>query len=198
MTFDNGVIKDGVYSNECLGFSFQIPEGWETVPRNDANGRARRDGDGLALLGLRVPKGGRVFMGSIWLRATPATGKASNAQDFVFSQVEKVMTAPAGSPELIANAYPVECSGRLFYRAEYKHPGGNLGTTYSTSIYTRFRGFFIGETITAGSLKDLDQAADSLGGISFRKDQVNPKCVMGPAEKQIFGRVGGGIGSSMK
>ncbi len=108
------------------------------------------------------------------------------------------MNTRAVGYELIANAYPVEYHGRLFSRAEYKGSMGNLGTLYHASIFTKFRGFFIGETITAGSLKDLDQVAGSLLGISFDKDQVNPKCVMGPAEKQTFGRVGGGIGSSMK
>jgi hypothetical protein len=193
-TYENGFIKERIYTNECLGFSYQIPAGWEINPLfGGANGKARNVGGWLQVLSLRRPNNN---LGSISLEATSAAGKGANPQDFVFSQVEKVMDAPAVGRELIANAFSVEYSDRPFSRADYKGLPGYSGTSYTSLVYTKFRGFFVGAIITADSPKDLDQAADSLRGFLFGKDQVDPNCVMGPEETPTFG--GGGIGSSMQ
>ncbi len=79
-TFESGGFsKDGVYSNYCLGFSYQIPVGWEINPRfGGANGKARNVEGWLRILSLHRPNDD---LSPISLGATPAVGKAANAQD---------------------------------------------------------------------------------------------------------------------
>jgi len=55
---------------------------------------------------------------------------------------------------------------------------GLTGTLYVAYVYTKFLGFFIGETIMAGSTELIDAYANLLHGISFRQDEINSECVM--------------------
>src|SRR5215471_12756773 len=84
---------------------------------------------------------------------------------------------------MIRDASAVDYGGQTFFRAEYKvtlpnSQTGLTGTLYVAYVYTKFRGFFIGETIMAGSTELIDAYANLLRGISFRQDEINPECVM--------------------
>jgi protein TonB len=45
-------------------------------------------------------------------------------------------------------------------------------------VYTKFRGYYLGETVMAGSPEELDQSVHSLQQISFREDEPSSKCLM--------------------
>jgi TonB family protein len=68
-------------------------------------------------------------------------------------------------------------------------------TQYESFMYTKFRGYFIGGTLTAGSPEALDQVAAALAQISFRDDVPNPKCTLGPDDGPRMGVIGGIISS---
>jgi hypothetical protein len=71
-----------------------------------------------------------------------------------------------------------EYGGKRFFRADYKEslPFGNT-TAYRSLVFTRFRNYFIGEMVNTSSEEELNNAVDSLNGISFREDVPNPSCV---------------------
>jgi TonB family protein len=97
---------------------------------------------------------------------------------------------------MVKDTYPVDYGGKIFFRADYKQAIGNGGTLYAAFVYTKFRGFYIGETNMAGSPEELDQSASSLRQISFRGDQPNPKCVMSSDNSPDTGGVIGGAPTS--
>src|SRR5258705_8734125 len=54
LAFENGTIAKGVYTNECFGFSFTIPDNWQINTQiMGAEGKAKHlPGGGLVLLVL--------------------------------------------------------------------------------------------------------------------------------------------------
>src|SRR5208282_2375862 len=89
LKFEDGVIANGVYSNQCLGFSLQMPAGWEATNAFGTNGKAKHisSGKDLALLYLHRQQG--LSRGIIVLNAWDAAGarQYKDAQDFVSSSV---------------------------------------------------------------------------------------------------------------
>jgi len=83
---------------------------------------------------------------------------------------------------MLKDAFALDYGAKHFFRADYKQASGD-GTLYVALAFTIFRGYFIGETIMAKSPEDLDMAASSLRGISFRDDKPNPECVMNADER---------------
>jgi TonB family protein len=176
LTFENGAIANGVYSNECFGFSLPIPAGWEVNSAITPGGKARHRSDkGLVLLFLNQQ--GKL-PGRIILSAWDSAGRPGNAQDFVFNAVRAQVSPIAEKRELVRATFPVEYGGRHFFRSDYKAPWHDDVPLYMAYVYTDFRGYFIGETLAAASPEGLDEAADSLQQISFRDNEPNPKCVM--------------------
>src|SRR5262249_26966572 len=54
LNFENGVVSNGAYSNECFGFSLAIPAGWKADDSLVVKGGARhRSDNSLILLYLR-------------------------------------------------------------------------------------------------------------------------------------------------
>jgi protein TonB len=179
LSFENGVIASEAYSNECLGFSLPIPVGWKNDESVVAGGKARHRSDkSLVLLFLRQRENP---VGRIILSASAPENQTSTAQDFVSSAVhEQIKVSP--DRELVRDASAVGYGGLHFYRADYKGLLGGKEPLYFAYVYTKFRGYVIGETVVASSPQGLDEATNSLHAISFQEDQVNPKCVMAPSE----------------
>jgi Gram-negative bacterial TonB protein C-terminal len=115
-------------------------------------------------------------------------------QGFVSGSAQRMVNAAPGR-KMIRDAFAVEYGGRQFFRADYKQPFSN-STMYGAYIYTQFGGYFLGETVMAESPEAVDRAADLLRGLSFQKDQPNPKCVIGPDDGAATGVIGGIISSS--
>jgi TonB family protein len=111
------------------------------------------------------------------LTASAAGDQASNAQDSVLAAVHEQIKAFRDS-ELVRDATVVDYGGLHFYRFDYKSLLGGKMPEYFAYVYTKFRGYVIGETIQSGSPLGLDEAANSLQAISFQQDQINPKCIM--------------------
>jgi hypothetical protein len=90
--FENGTIANGIYSNECFGFSLPIPAGWEVNDAVTAGGKARHRSDGsLVLLFLRQQ--GKLS-DRIILSARNSTDHTGNAQEFVSDAVRVQVNSP--------------------------------------------------------------------------------------------------------
>jgi TonB family protein len=129
-------------------------------------------------------------VGRIILSASLSGDQTPSAQDFVSSAVhEQIKASP--DRELVREASAVDYGGMHFFRADYKGLLGGKQPLYFAYVYTKFRGYIIGETIVSASSSGLDEAANSLQAISFQEDQINPKCAMSdlPAPKQAAQRV---------
>jgi TonB family protein len=195
--FDRGKIANGVYTNDCFGFSIPIPAGWEVsaIP-GLADGKALHlPGGGLGLL-LVSRHRDKSFGDSIALNATDASKyPAMTVQGFVSASGRQQVNADPQRREIIHDALPVEFGGKQFFRADHKQSFPNGYVQYAAFVYTKFRGYFVGETLMAASPEALDEAADSLRGLSFKEDQPNPKCVIGPDDGPRMGVIGGIISS---
>ncbi len=175
-----GTIANGVYTNECLGFSLPIPSGWEIRVHGGALGDYWRDrnlpGPGDYLLVLdRNPASS--LPSRIALTEPTPHPEPPSVKDYVNTFVRSEMKVPGR--ELIHDAVAVQYGGQTFYRSDYKQTSRNGKVLYFAFIYTQFRKRLLGESITAASQAELDESADSLQHISFREDQVDPKCVDG-------------------
>jgi TonB family protein len=198
LTFENGTVANGVYSNECFGFSMPIPAGWEVDSAVTAGGKARHRSDkGLVLLFLsQHPSQQGQLPGRIILSAWDSAGRPGNAQDFVFNAVRAQISVIAEKRELVRATFAVDYGGRRFFRSDYKAPLRDNIPLYMAYVYTEFRGYFIGETLAAASPEGLDEAADSLQQISFQDDQPNPKCVMSGDNSPNAAGILGGVANS--
>lgn len=193
LNFENGVIANGTYSNECLGFSLPIPAGWKIDESIIVAGKARhRSEKSLILLFLRK-EGDSI--GRILLSASLPSDQTSSAQDFVSSAVhEQIKASP--DRELVREVSAVDYGGRHFFRADYKGLLGGKDPLFSAYVYTKFRGYVIGETIVSASTQGLDEAANSLQAISFQQDEINPKCIMAQDKPQRV-RVSQGVSQGL-
>ena len=185
LKFENGTIENRVYSNECLGFSLPIPDGWELNPNIGADGAAKhmsRNKLDLALLYLRRPQGSPAG-GIIVLNAFDAASRAQdeNAHDFVANSVRALVNSHVEHRELTREAYAVDYGGRTFFRSDYKTFEPKGVTLYLAYVFTKFRGYFLGENIESRSQEGVDQGANSLQQISFQEDRVNLECSMSTA-----------------
>jgi TonB family protein len=194
LTFENGTLANGVYSNECFGFSLPIPTGWEVNDAVNAGGQARHRSDGSLVL-LFLHHQGKL-PGRIILSARNSTDHTGNTQNFVSDAVRAQINSPTEKRELVRYTFAVDYGGRHFFRSDYKAVMPDNIPLYLAYVYTEFRGYFIGETLAAASPEGLDQAADSLQQISFREDEPNSKCVMsGDTGLNIGGVIGGVLNS---
>jgi TonB family protein len=195
LSFENGMLSNGVYSNECFGFSLPIPARWEINEGVTTGGKATLRSDESFLL-LFLQQQGKLH-GRILLSAWDSAGLSGNTQKFVSDAVRAQVASPTEHRELVRDTFPVDYGGRHFFRSDYKALlyGGN--PLYLTYVYTEFRGHFIGETVASGSPEGLDEAANSLRAISFQQDEVNPKCVMGPNEAETPVQLGRDVASDL-
>jgi len=177
--FENGAVANGIYSNECFGFSLRIPARWELATQVVGAGlRARHvPGDVLVLFAIEQHQEGGPSSRVVFT-AQGAKDQSETAQDFVANAVHSQIKVSPQDNVVIRDTYLVEYGGRDFFRSDYKHSWHDRDTSYMAFVYTKFRGYFIGANLTAGSREGLDEAANSLQGISFQEDQANSKCVM--------------------
>jgi TonB family protein len=176
LAFENGTLVNGVYSNQCLGFSLPIPTGWDVNETVTPSGKARHRSDKSLVL-LFLQQQGKL-PGRIILSAEDSAGHIGDAQNFVSDAVHAQINLSTDKRELIRDTVSVDYGGRHFFRADYKVLM-NAGTPlYMAYVYAKFRGYFIGETLAAASPEGLDEAANTLQQISFSEDQGNLKCVM--------------------
>jgi|HubBroStandDraft_1064217.scaffolds.fasta_scaffold00181_12 TonB family protein len=196
--FENGGIINNVYTNECFGFSFAIPHGWQlSTQAMGADGRAMHASKAaLILLMIGQHREGSKegsFENRIALSASESTSFAPEVQQFVSNAAHGQINLDREHREIVKDTYSVDYGSKHFSRADYKQTVGD-GTRYVAIVYTKFRGYYIGEIITAGSPEELDHAANSLQDISFQEDEPNPKCVM-RGDEPTSGIIGGVLSS---
>lgn len=176
---EDGTIVNSIYANEFLGFSYPIPDGWEvnsevgsTAPEVKAK---RLSEGGLVLLVVDQHKG-RPLRNRIVLSALDASGFKVDSEGFV----TKFVRAQLGREgmELVRDTFPVNFVGKHFFREDYKESSAG-GALYKAFVCTKFRGYFLGWTLAAGSPEELEESANSLQRISFREDQQASTSVAG-------------------
>jgi TonB family protein len=204
LAFENGTVTNDVYSNECLGFSLPVPAGWQIEGQVGGTSikAAHFSAKDLLLLFL-LPHAEKLPIGRIALTAREADAQTGTARDFVSNSVKTQLAAHEGR-ELIRDAFTVDYGAREFFRSDYKLSSMEAShSPYIAYVYTKFRGYLIGETIAASSQEALDEFANSLQPISFREDQVNPNCVVagdgmpGGAARPMRVRVSEGVSKAM-
>jgi hypothetical protein len=177
-TYDSGVFANNTYTNECMGLSFPVPSGW-LAKRQGFNGPSKAihlPGGGLNLLMIEQPRQG-TFGNTITLYASPAIDATGSAKDFVTHAIQTQVTRNPQNNQLLRETFAVDYAGKHFFRADYKTtlPRAALRSL----IFTRFRDYYIGEMVEAGSTAELESAVDSLKKISFREDVRDPRCATG-------------------
>jgi TonB family protein len=174
--FEDGTVSNGAYSNECLGFSFRVPAGWEIPYQQGTQARARHIPGGLGLLLIRQQTTGS---NAVWLLARENVTFGGNTEQLVSKLVQDYVNASPATRSLLGDAYPVKYGGQQFFRRDYKRSLQGGDTSYMAFVLTNFRGFFLGGSLVAGSEEDLNKEAEFFREVSFQKDEVNSRCSMG-------------------
>lgn len=190
--FEEGTVSNGTYLNECLGFSFQVPAGWEIPNLQGIQARAKHIPGGLSLLLVRQPLGSN----AIWLLARENTSFGGNTEQLVSKLVQDYVNASPATRALLGNSHPVKYGQQQFFRQDYKRSLEGGDPSYMAFVLTNFRGFFMGVSLLAGSEAELNKEADVLHGVSFQKDEVESRCYMGPDATPLPGGVIRGVISS--
>lgn len=178
--YDRGVIANGTYTNDCLGFSLALPEGWEASnSAAKAPGIAIHAGGALWLLTLKRQTGSVLGESILLLAVDTNPSFAFTAEQFVTQSVQRTINIDPQRRELTRAAHTVDYGGKKFYRADYKQSSDKGGAMYLGYIYTKFRAHLIGITLSASSPEALDESANVLQKIVFGDDQPNPACVPG-------------------
>jgi len=193
--YESGSIANNIYTNECLGFSLAIPDGWQVNTQFvGADGKARHTTKGtLILLMIGQQKEGS-SANRVALQATDASVYAPTVQEFISNNAHGQVNLDREHREMLKDTYSVDYGGKPFSRADYKQTMSQ-GTMYIAFVYTKFRGYYIGETVIAGSPEGLEQSANSLQHISFREGEPNSKCVMHGDDSSNSGVISGVISS---
>lgn len=194
--YDTGTIANGIYSNDCLGFSIAIPPGWDL---------SKEQGDTeTTKVGTHMP-GGSIDLLTLDRHEAPAMANRivliaqhasrfdGTALDFVARAVHQFVDADPFRYELLQESSPVGYGGQQFYRADYKQKLQNGREMYLSYVFTKFRKYLLGEILMSGSAAALNEAANSLQHISFSTDQPNFACVVG--DNMETGRMVGVIGA---
>ena len=164
---ESGKIVNNVYVNDSLAFSFPIPAGWQVNGNTigpDGEVRAiHTPGGGLILLIIDHHTGGP-FLSRIVLSALDGKNSSMDTQGFVSKFVSAEMNVEGMS--LVRDAFPVDYAGKHFFREDFKESSDGKAI-YKAFIGVRFRGYFLGWLLAAGSPSELEQAAILLEKIEF-------------------------------
>jgi len=196
LAFENGSIANNVYSNECLGLSFVIPEGWRLRTHVVGTDVIATHSSivSLVLLTIEQQPGG-LFTNMMALNAHDATAFEPTLQQFVANSAHRQINLDPRNRKMVKDAYAVNYGGKYFFRADYRQTVSG-GTLYAAMVFTKFRGYYIGETVMAKSPEELNLAASSLQQITFRNDQPNLKCVMNGEDNLDSGGITRGVRTS--
>jgi TonB family protein len=179
LAYENGSITNNVYMNECFGISLAIPDGWQIsnmVVGTDGKAKHTTQGD-LVLVLIDQQKEG-AFGSTIILNAYDVSIYDKTVREFVSRYARGDVSSDQEHREIVKDAYSVDYAGKIFYRADIKRTLSNGHALYLSLVYTKFRGYYIGEILSAGSTAELELAATLLHRISFQEDKPNSKCMM--------------------
>ena len=183
----DGDVREGKYSNVCLGITYPIPSDWtfpvgENIPGKDGKAQIA-PGGGLILLMLdhrsSLQGGERVVISALELRGSQLT---TDQYVTKIVAIDKYKTDESPVPST------VEFNGRTFSKTFYRiEQNGTVG--YKAMVAIKFRGYFLGFTFLGTSTEAVARAVDTLQQLTFADDQPDPRCAQPPAV------VGGQIGN---
>jgi hypothetical protein len=182
MVYEDGAIANHVYTNECLGISFAIPEGWQAqdVVGSDVRGQHSIYGD-VILVSLRPENKHRAL--HILLRAQFAIPSDKSAESFVLERIDldKALVRDS-SFSLVHEPSEVQYGDHFFVRADLKSTPERmmdvLIPSFDAFVFTKFRDFFIGANVIAPTEQGLDATVQLLRGLSFQEKEQNLTCEM--------------------
>jgi TonB family protein len=201
LAFDTGTIANGSYTNECLGFTYPIPDGSEVFSKfagNMPNVKAKHVGESGLILLILDQNQGKPLKTRIVLSAAKANDSAADTKEFVSKFVrQQIKNAEerGENAELTRDAFLVNLAGNDFYREDFRSSSAVV-TGYTSSLGVKFRGHFLVWTVVAPSTSELEESVNSLQRLLFQEDQENPKCVAGQDNISTLSPVIGGIVSA--
>ena len=195
LRYDTGRLANGIYTNDCMGFSVAIPSGWNLL---------KLPGDTeTAVIGSHTPDGSIALLTinshsdsppgtGIVLMARDIKGFNGTAREYVTLAAQSLADKDPLRRKVLRSGYAVMYGGRQFYRSDYKQNLTNGGDLYLSYAFTIFRGHLLGGILSARSQAETEGAASALQHISFAPDQTEPACVEG--DNSQTGRVMGVVG----
>ncbi|HEY3929207.1 MAG TPA: energy transducer TonB [Candidatus Koribacter sp.] len=184
---DVGQVGDGTYSNDCLGFSYHAPQGWDFTPDTQAQA-VRIDAIRLGL--FHVWHKHEDSRESINFYSVDDHAQAAETQRYIATGEQSYVNDRPQDREILADSHPLTISGRQFYRADLRSRSSANATLYVTFIATTFRGYHLAASITADTKEGLDAAVNALRGLSFRDDERNAQCMLSDQPRPQGGVVG--------
>jgi len=139
-----GTIDAGFYINNCLGFSYPIPEGWEINNEilGTSPGAAKHDGGGLILL-IVDQHTKRSFFNRMVLSAINASAMTFDTAEFVSRFVHPQNNGDQPGRKILKEPYAVDVAGKPFFRSDFTDQHADV-VLYKTFLSTNFPRIFSG------------------------------------------------------
>jgi hypothetical protein len=159
---ESGQVAGRTYTNDSLGLTYQMPDGFLVNPD-----LANTLPAGSFPLLIADQHTGRPWKNRLVLIADEARKyKSSMATE------EYVSNFVAGMPrslhvEIVHRTHLIEIAGRQFWRADYTKIDSGV-ELYQAFICTRLKGFLISWTFTSTSQQELERLADSIKTVVVR------------------------------
>jgi len=156
-----GRIAGRIYSNDSLGLTYQLPEGF--FVNSDLPDRMQT---GSLLLMIADQHTGRPLRDRVIMVADDAARYTWTTKEYV---TKYVRAKPQRlNVTVLREAYPIQVAGQEFYRVDYKKTEEGK-TGYETFVCVRRKGFFVSWTFVSFSQEEeVDQMAGSIQTVSFR------------------------------
>ena len=186
---ERGTVAGNTYTNEFLGISFPIPTGWQVI----SDKAVALEAGGLRgwVLFTIERTDGVLYRNRIAASAVDSSTLTATPQHYVsvFVNAEKSKQVDW---ELLRDVFPVDLAGKHFFREDYKESSAGR-TLHRAFVCTKFRGYFLGWTLAAGSPSELEESVNLLQRIRFRDEHALSDNIPGD---QPTGIVGGILGPS--
>lgn len=179
---DEGTVKDGIYSNAALGWTYKIPEGWSRVANET---REKKDSLGREIIentGVKIEKRGD-FKHLINLQKDSLNSFLSNAERFPSDKKSDFRINYQKVTSIIYNAYTsqgLECDTSTTYEqidgyqffvfhVDLKY----MGILYSQQdIYSRYiNGYVFTAALTYHSKEYQKELSDAFRKSKFKKPE---------------------------
>jgi hypothetical protein len=155
-----GRVEDRIYSNDSIGFSYQLPEHF--FVHSDLPERLPA---GSVLLMIADQRTGRPWRNRIILLADDARKYTRTTKEYA-AKIVRAMPSKL-NVIILRDAYSVAVGGHEFYRVDYKKTDSGQ-TIYESFVCVRQRDFFVNWTLLAFSQAELEPMAASIQTVSFR------------------------------
>jgi len=165
---DAGKSGDKSYSNECLGVTYRLPDGWEFAKADQ--GKASDPKKQMRLFKVqRHSASGFAESLNVDVLSTPL--QHPNMERFAILLALSFVKLDSSKNKITRNAYPVIIAGRSFFRSDLSH-----GDEALSQLSTWYRGYVVTAGASAASAQDLEEVTAALTGLSFGEDKRGADC----------------------